>query len=83
MRHTRTMLALLVFTLCDPQLVRWGSGLDLWVLVDQSSSAESAITAHEAEMEGLLTRSKGSGDNIHFLDDIVLNARLGNADLAA
>ena len=31
-------LALLVFALCDPQISRFSPGLDLWVLVDQSSS---------------------------------------------
>lgn len=61
-------LALLVFALCDPQLVHWSPGLDLWVLVDQSSSAADALAQHQAEVEGLLTQSKGSSDNIHFLD---------------
>jgi len=61
-------LALLVFALCDPQVVHWSPGLDLWVLVDQSSSATDALTAHESEIEGLLDHSKGSADNIHYLD---------------
>jgi hypothetical protein len=61
-------LALLVFALCDPQLSRWSPGLDLWVLVDQSSSAADALAAHQAEIEGLLNQSKGSADNIRFLD---------------
>jgi Mg-chelatase subunit ChlD len=61
-------LALLVFALCDPQLSRFSPGLDVWVLVDQSSSAADAMAAHEAEIEDLLTRSKGASDNIHFLD---------------
>ncbi len=61
-------LALIVLALCDPQLVRWSPGLDLWVLEDQSSSAADALAAHQAEIEGLLTRSKGSADNLHLLD---------------
>jgi len=61
-------LTLLVLALCDPQISRFGPGLDLWVLVDQSSSAADALRAHQAEIEGLLTRSKGSADNLHFLD---------------
>jgi hypothetical protein len=61
-------LTLLVFALCDPQLSRFSPGLDVWVLVDQSSSAADALAAHESEIEDLLTRSKGSSDNIHFLD---------------
>lgn len=61
-------LALLVFALCDPQISRFSPGLDLWVLVDQSSSAADALAAHETEIEDLLTRSKGASDNIHFLD---------------
>ena len=61
-------LALLVFALCDPQLSRFSPGLDLWVLVDQSSSAADALAAHENEIEDLLTRSRGSSDSIRFLD---------------
>jgi uncharacterized membrane protein len=61
-------LALLVFALCDPQLSRWSPGLDLWVLVDQSSSAADALAAHETEIEGLLNHSKASADNIRYLD---------------
>jgi hypothetical protein len=61
-------LALLVFALCDPQLSHFSPGLDVWVLVDQSSSVAEAMTAHETEIEDLLTRSKGSSDTIHFLD---------------
>ena len=61
-------LALLVLALCNPQIARFGPGLDVWVLVDQSSSAADALAAHEAEIEDLLTRSKGSRDTIHFLD---------------
>ena len=61
-------LGLLVLALCDPQISRFSPGLDLWVLVDQSSSAADALTAHEGEIEDLLARSKGSSDTIHFLD---------------
>jgi hypothetical protein len=61
-------LVLLVLALCDPQISRFSPGLDVWVLVDQSSSAADALASHQAEIEGLLTRSKGGTDNIHFLD---------------
>ncbi len=61
-------LGLLVFALCDPQISRFSPGLDVWVLVDQSSSAADALAAHETEIEDLLARSKGSSDNLHFLD---------------
>jgi len=61
-------LALLVLALCDPQIARFSPGLDVWVLVDQSSSAADALAAHEREIEDLLARSKGSADTIHFLD---------------
>ena len=61
-------LALLVFALCDPQISRFSPGLDLWVLVDQSSSAADALAAHGIEIEDLLARSKGASDNLHFLD---------------
>jgi uncharacterized membrane protein len=61
-------LVLLVLALCDPQLSRFGRGLDVWVLVDQSSSAADALAAHETEIEDLLARSKGSSDTLHFID---------------
>ena len=61
-------LVLLLLALCDPVLSHFSPGLDLWVLVDQSSSAADALAAHEAEIEDLLTRSKDSDDTIHFLD---------------
>lgn len=61
-------LLLLVLALCDPRLSRFGPGLDLWVLVDQSSSAETARAAHQNEIEGLLESSKSSVDEIHYVD---------------
>jgi Mg-chelatase subunit ChlD len=61
-------LFLLVFALCDPQISRFRPGLDVWLLVDQSSSAADALAAHQSEIEDLLTRSKGSSDNLHLLD---------------
>jgi uncharacterized membrane protein len=61
-------LTLLVFALCDPQISRFSPGLDIWALVDQSSSAADALAAHETEIEELLGRSKGSSDNLYFLD---------------
>src|ERR1700688_3748920 len=63
-----TCLILLVLALCDPQISRFSPGLDVWVLVDQSSSAADALAAHQNEIEGLLARSKGNADRLHFID---------------
>ncbi len=69
----RTPLRLLCMTLflllmIAPQIRRTAHGLDLWVLEDQSASAEDELTAHHAEIESLLQHSAGPDDRIFYID---------------
>ncbi len=59
---------LLVLTLADPQIARFGSGLDLWLLEDHSASDNDMLVQHRSEIEALLTHSKNSGDSLHIID---------------
>jgi hypothetical protein len=61
-------LLLLVLLLADPQWRRLQTGLDLWVLLDQSASAESQLQARLPEWEALLQRSMSRDDRIFFVD---------------
>ena len=61
-------LALLLILLCDPQAYRFGSGLDLWLLEDHSASNSDLLVQHREEIEGLLSRSKGTSDQLHIVD---------------
>lgn len=61
-------LALLVLLLTGPEVRRLQSGLDLWVLVDQSSSAEDSLHPNLREWEALLQRSRGADDRILYVD---------------
>lgn len=61
-------LLLLVLALAKPEWRRFGSGLDLWVLVDRSASAADLIATRLAEWEGLLARSMGPRDRLRFVD---------------
>lgn len=62
------LLVLLVFLLMQPELRRLGVGLDLWVLVDRSASAEDGMARHLQEIESLLRRSKSADDRLFFVD---------------
>ncbi len=61
-------LALLLLLLTEPELRRLQSGLDLWVLADQSSSAEDSLHPQLREWESLLERSRGASDRIFYVD---------------
>ena len=61
-------LVLLLLVLTRLQLRHLGRGLDLWVLVDRSASAADAMSAHLAEWQTLLERSKGSDDRLFYVD---------------
>ncbi|MDX2227594.1 MAG: VWA domain-containing protein [Verrucomicrobiae bacterium] len=61
-------LLLLVLCLCQPKARLFGSGLDLWVLVDRSASAASALQPRLTEWEKILERSKGTDDRVFFVD---------------
>ena len=73
-------LILFLMVLVDPQIRRLGHGLDLWVLEDESASAEGALTAHRQEIESLLEHSAGPEDRI-FYEDYADHAQMrGEAD---
>lgn len=61
-------LLLLVLMAVQPESRRFGDGLDLWVLVDQSDSARELLAPRLSEWETLLQRSKGSDDRLRYLD---------------
>ena len=61
-------LLLLVIMAAQPETRRFGDGLDLWVLVDQSDSASELLAPKLPEWETLLLRSKGSDDRLRYID---------------
>ncbi len=61
-------LFLWILILSDPQIPRIGAGMDLWVLVDRSRSAESRIEPLLAEWEGLLAANRGANDRLFVVD---------------
>lgn len=61
-------LVLLVVLLADPQWRRLQTGLDLWVLLDQSASAESRLHNRLPEWEDLMERAMSSHDRIFYVD---------------
>jgi hypothetical protein len=61
-------MVLFLLLLVDPQIRRLGHGLDLWVLEDQSASADEEMTAHRREIESLLSHSAGPADRIFYID---------------
>lgn len=61
-------LLLLVLFLMNPQWQRLSDGLDLWVLVDRSLSAEATLGPKLNEWEGLVTQGIGEHDTLHFVD---------------
>lgn len=62
------LCALLVLLLMDLQLERLQRGLDLWVLVDRSASANDAVEAGLVEWESILEKSRGSQDRLFYID---------------
>lgn len=63
-----TCLVLIVLVLMRPEIRRLGRGLDLWVLLDRSSSAAALIEPRLSEWETLLSRSKTGDDRIFYVD---------------
>ncbi len=61
-------LVLLFLVLVDPEVRRLARGLDLWVLVDRSASANTTIGPKRAEWERLLEKSRQSGDRLLYVD---------------
>lgn len=62
------LLALITLTLAQPQWRRLADGIDLWVLLDSSISAEKPMAKGLPEWEKLLDQSKGRDDRIHYLN---------------
>ncbi|MCB1233487.1 MAG: VWA domain-containing protein, partial [Verrucomicrobiae bacterium] len=64
-----TALVLIVLTLAEPRIRRLKDGMDLWVLVDRSASAEKVVSQNVEEWRGLLERSRPTGgDRLVFVD---------------
>lgn len=62
-------LALLLLVLVLAGLrIGGAAGRDVWVLVDQSASAEAGRTRVTAEWESLLAGGRGRDDRLHFVD---------------
>jgi hypothetical protein len=61
-------LVLAVLILSEPQMRRYGDGLDLWVLVDQSDSAWEYAQPRLQEWQKILENSKGYDDRIFYVD---------------
>ncbi|WP_309397446.1 VWA domain-containing protein [Cerasicoccus maritimus] len=61
-------LVLATVFLADPQWRLLKPGLDLWVLVDQSDSAQDVLGPRLTEWEALVRDSRGPDDTLHFVD---------------
>jgi hypothetical protein len=61
-------LLLLVLFLAKPEVRRTASGLDLWVLMDRSASAQETLEPRRAELEKLLENNRGADDRIFYVD---------------
>jgi uncharacterized membrane protein len=62
-------LVLLALSLSDPRIRRMADGMDLWVLVDRSASAEEIVSQDFEEWKRLLDRSRpSSSDRLNFVD---------------
>lgn len=63
------LLSLLTLILVDPRIKRLKDGLDLWVLIDRSASAETLVDQNIDEWRRLLEKSRPSkADTLKFVD---------------
>jgi hypothetical protein len=62
------LLALITLALAEPQWRRLQDGIDLWVLLDSSVSAEEPITKGLPEWEKLLEKHRGASDRLFYLN---------------
>ncbi|WP_395747234.1 VWA domain-containing protein [Prosthecobacter sp.] len=68
-RPVRLLLVVLItVTLAQPQWRRLADGVDLWVLLDASVSAEQPMARGLPEWEKLLEKSRGPQDRIFYLN---------------
>ncbi len=75
-------LALVVIALARPQVRLLEAGLDLWVLVDRSKSAETDMARVLDEWETLIERGKGRNDRVRYLDFADIAVLRGESDSA-
>ncbi len=61
-------LLLIVLFLARPEIRRTATGLDLWVLMDRSTSAQDSVEPRRAELERLIEAGKGPGDHLYYVD---------------
>lgn len=68
-RPLRLLLVVLItLTLAQPQWRRLADGIDLWVLLDSSVSAENPMAKGLPEWEKLLEKGRGSQDRLFYLN---------------
>lgn len=81
-RPLRVLFLLLITAiLCDPRLVLKTGGIDLWVLLDRSRSAQELVDSGEQEWRTLLEKSRpGDSHHLHLLDYADEVIPLGNAE---
>lgn len=72
-------LLVLVLFLTRPEVRRTASGLDLWVLMDRSASAQEALEPRRAEMEKLLENNREADDRIFYVDYAASPVQRGTA----
>jgi von Willebrand factor type A domain len=61
-------VVLLVLCLARPEIRRLASGVDLWVLVDRSDSAQESVEPRRNEMERILAANRRAADRLYFVD---------------
>ncbi len=61
-------LSLLTLILVNPYMQQHRPGLDLWVLVDRSDSAQPILSSNLEEWQQLLESSQGNNDTLHYVD---------------
>jgi hypothetical protein len=59
---------LLVLCLARPEIRRGAAGMDLWVLVDRSDSAQGSVEPRRVEMERILEANRTATDRLYFVD---------------
>jgi hypothetical protein len=65
----RMLMGLLLLLLwLDPRTPRQGRGTDLWLIVDQSASAEGLLATRESEIRRLVENGRGRHDRLFVLD---------------
>lgn len=62
------LLGLIALTLAQPEWRRLADGIDLWVLLDSSTSAAEPLAKGLPEWEKLLEKGRGSEDRLFYLN---------------